>query len=263
MEGQFQKIQLWGEIPLLQSGKGFSKMLMLYQWAPLSAVSASSFGQAGFWSTLKVLNFHLRLPEYDHSFALQRYYSVHTQASRTSLQYESLSLHMQLISPITRIWCLSPCFLETAQPRCVTNYILLRPQFTVRQPQLTFQKHQTLVPTLTILKLDLQLVSMSPPSSAFLLLLFSFLCWLLPLILGTFGFPQNSTLGITLCPLCTESQSPKWFQMSSLRLQLPYAWLYPEPHLKTLVPLQTLYLPATLHDLHTTCPPLAIMQLPG
>ena len=100
---------------------------------------------------------------------------------------------MQPISPITRIWCLSPCFLETAQPRCVTNYILLRPQFTVRQPQLTFQKHQTLVPTLTILKLDLQLVSMSPPSSAFLLLLF-FLCWLLPLILGTFGFPQNSTL---------------------------------------------------------------------
>lgn len=170
---------------------------------------------------------------------------------------------MQPISPITRIWCLSPCFLETAQPRCVTNYILLRPQFTVRQPQLTFQKHQTLVPTLTILKLDLQLVSMSPPSSAFLLLLFSFFCWFLPLILGTFGFPQNSTLGITLCPLCTESQSPKWFQMSSLRLQLPHAWLYPESHLKTLVPLQTLYLPATLDDLHTTCPQLTIMQLPG
>ena len=39
---------------------------------------------------------------------------------------------------------------------------------------------------------------MSPPSSAFLLLLFSCFCWLLPLILGTFGFPQNSTLGITL-----------------------------------------------------------------
>lgn len=74
----------------------------------------------------------------------------------------------------------------------------MRPQFSVRQPQLTFQKHQTLVHTLTILKLDLQLVSMSPPSSAFLLLLFSFFCWFLPLILGTFGFPQNSTLGITL-----------------------------------------------------------------
>lgn len=189
-------------------------------------------------------------------------YSVQIQTSRMSLQYESLFLDIKLISPIAIIWCPSLCFLETAQARCITNYILLRPQFTVRQPQLTFQKHQTLVPTLTILKLDLQLVSMSPPSSAFLLLLF-FLCWLLPLILGTFGFPQNSTLGITLCPLCTESQSPKWFQMSSLRLQLPYAWLYPEPHLKTLVPLQTLYLPATLHDLHTTCPPLAIMQLPG
>lgn len=76
-------------------------------------------------------------------------------------------------------------------------------------------------------------------------------------------FSSKFHTSITLHPLCTESQSPKWFQMSSLRLQLPYAWLYPEPHLKTLVPLQTLYLPATLHDLHTTCPPLAIMQLPG
>ena len=143
------------------------------------------------------------------------------------------------------------------------SYILLRLEINVKQPWLTGPKHQILVIIPAILKADLHLVSVSPPSSAFLLLLLSFLCWLHTLILRNWCSSKIYACP-TLHPLCTYSLNlPNSSKHHLYDCWLPYACLYPGSHLQTnVISSKPSYLPATLDNLHTW-PKLTIMQLPG
>ena len=143
------------------------------------------------------------------------------------------------------------------------SYILLRSEINVKQPWLTCPKHQILVIIPAIWKSDAHLVSVSPPSSAFLPLLLSFLCWLHTLILGNWC-SSKIYASPALHPLCTYSLNlPNSSKRPLYDCWLPYACLYPGSHLQTnVISSKPSYLPATLDDLHTW-PNLTIMQLPG